>query len=301
MIKIAWSPEYHHPLPDGHRFPMEKYTLLPEQLQYEGTIESSQIHAPEELSEDIILWTHDAEYWRRLRDGELTGKEQRKTGFPHSPALVKRERIIGRGTIDMAEHALTGGCGLNIAGGTHHAYTDRGEGFCLLNDMAMAANWLFRTERIKGRILIFDVDVHQGNGTAEIFQGRSDVYTFSMHGANNYPLHKEQSDRDVPLADGTSDEEFLSTLQKELDRTLEEVRPSFVFYLSGVDVLATDKLGRLGLSIQGCKRRDEIVLSRLSQLGLPCTVAMGGGYSERIADIVEAHANTFRTAKFYYD
>lgn len=289
---------------------MEKYSLLPEQLKYEGTANDEHFHAPNALDEEIILWTHDAEYWRRLRDGELTPKEQRKTGFPHSPELVERERVICQGTIDLAEHALEHGCGLNIAGGTHHAYTDRGEGFCLLNDMAIAANWLLNTNRIKKRpsradagapILIFDVDVHQGNGTAQIFENNPNVYTFSMHGANNYPLHKEWSDRDVPLPDGIDDTSFLKILQSELESTLDLVKPEFVFYLSGVDVLATDKLGRLGLSLEGCKKRDEIVLSKLSQLGLPCTIAMGGGYSERIADIVEAHANTFRVAKFYYD
>ncbi|MCE2496621.1 MAG: histone deacetylase [Flavobacteriales bacterium] len=310
MLKIAWSEHYHHPLPEGHRFPMEKYTLLPEQLRYEGTADESHFHAPKPISEEVILRTHDPVYWQRLRDGELTPKEQRKTGFPHSPSLVERERVISQGTVDIANHALEHGCGLNVAGGTHHAYTDRGEGFCLLNDLAIAANWLLKTNKIMTRpsradagapVLIFDLDVHQGNGTAQIFRNDPNVYTFSMHGANNYPLHKETSDRDVALDDNTPDEVFLKILQKELHETLDRVRPGFVFYLAGVDVLATDKLGRLGLSLDGCKRRDEIVISKLSQLGLPCAIAMGGGYSERIADIVEAHANTFRLAKFYYE
>jgi len=300
MLKVAHSDQYHHPLPEGHRFPMEKYTLLPEQLLYEGTLEQHHFHAPERLSEEHILWTHDAEYWRRLRDGKLSLKEQRKTGFPHSPALIERERIICQGTIDIALHALEFGCGLNVAGGTHHAYTNRGEGFCLLNDMAIASNYLLRTSRVKS-ILIFDVDVHQGNGTAEIFSTNNQVYTFSMHGANNYPLHKEQSNRDVALVDGIDDDSFLNTLKAELEMALDVSKPDLVFFLSGVDVLKTDKLGRLGLTLEGCKRRDQIILERLHRAGLPVAIAMGGGYSERIADIIEAHANTFRLAKYYYE
>lgn len=300
MLKVAHSEVYHHPLPLGHRFPMEKYTLLPEQLLYEGTLEAHHFHAPNPLMEEHILWTHDAQYWQRLRDGELTPREQRKTGFPHSPSLINRERVICQGTIDIALHALNEGCGLNIAGGTHHAYTNRGEGFCLLNDMAIASNYLLKKKLVQ-KVLIFDVDVHQGNGTAEIFANRPNVFTFSMHGAHNYPLHKEKSDRDVALPDGIKDEAFLEILSNELNFTLEKARPDIVFFLSGVDVLSTDKLGRLGLSLEGCKNRDQIILERLSSRGIPVAIAMGGGYSERIADILEAHANTFRLAKYYYE
>lgn len=299
MLKIAWSEIFAHSLPAGHRFPMEKYDLLPEQLLYEGTITSENLFAPEPLPERFILDIHDATYWQRLRDLQLTPSEVRKTGFPHSKDLIRRETVIMNGTLLATEFALTYGIGMNIAGGTHHAFTDRGEGFCLLNDIAIAANYLLRYKGIR-KILVVDLDVHQGNGTAQIFRHEPRVFTFSMHGGHNYPFHKETSDLDIPLAQGTDDKTYLAILKETLPRLLDEQQPEFVFFQSGVDVLATDKLGKLGMTIAGCKARDRLVLELCHRHKLPVTVSMGGGYSKQIAHIVEAHANTFRLAQQVY-
>lgn len=296
MLKIAWSPIYKHPLPQGHRFPMEKYELLPEQLLYEGTIKEENIFSPEPLDEQWILATHEAEYWEKLQRLTLTKSEIRKTGFPLSKGLVEREITIANGTVQCALFALRYGIAMNIAGGTHHAFTDRGEGFCLLNDIAMAANYLIGNQLAR-QILVVDLDVHQGNGTAQIFRYEPQVFTFSMHGANNYPLHKETSDLDIGLPDHTDDTFYLKTLQDNLCNLLEEVNPDFIFYQSGVDVLAADKLGRLGLSMAGCRERDRLVLQAARDGGIPLVASMGGGYAEKIADIVEAHANTYRLAQ----
>ncbi len=200
---------------------------------------------------------------------------------------------------EAAKYALEHGIAMNVAGGTHHAFTDRAEGFCLLNDQAIAAQYLLDHQLAK-QILIVDLDVHQGNGTAEIFTNEPRVFTFSMHGAKNYPGHKEKSDLDIGLEDGTGDEVYLKTLDQNLKRLVDEVKPDFMFFQSGVDVLATDKLGRLGMSIEGCKKRDELVLAVAKQNRIPITVCMGGGYSVQIKDIIEAHANTFRLAQDLY-
>lgn len=299
MLKIAWSEIFAHSLPEGHRFPMLKYDLLPEQLLYEGTITQSNLFAPEALQEEYILDTHDAVYWKRLHNLELTPSEIRKTGFPLSNELVNREVVIMNGTVQAALFALEHGIGMNIAGGTHHAFTDRGEGFCLLNDIGIAANYLLKHKGFN-KILVVDLDVHQGNGTAQIFQHEPRVFTFSMHCGHNYPFHKEKSDLDVPLADGTDDKTYLETLEQTLPRLLDEVQPEFVFFQSGVDVLSTDKLGKLSMSIQGCKDRDCLVLELCHRNKLPVAVSMGGGYSKQIAHIVEAHANTFRLAQHIF-
>jgi acetoin utilization deacetylase AcuC-like enzyme len=300
MYKIAWDPLYHHPLPENHRFPMEKYSLLPEQLIFEGTITQDQFFIPEPVSEKQILLCHDKHYWGRLENLELSAAEIRKTGFPLSRQLIQREITIAGGTVQAARFALEHGVAMNIAGGTHHAFTNRGEGFCLLNDVAIAASVLL-DEKLIDSALVVDLDVHQGNGTAEIFQSNPNVFTFSMHGKKNYPLHKECSDLDVELEDGISDDEYLDLLNKHLNYLKENVKSDFIFYQAGVDVLATDKLGRLGLSIQGCRERDRLVFDMAFQLNIPIVVTMGGGYSERIADIIEAHANTFRLAKSFWD
>jgi acetoin utilization deacetylase AcuC-like enzyme len=299
MLKIAWTEQYAHALPPGHRFPMLKYELLPQQLLHEGTIETDNLFKPEPLSEAIILATHSQTYWQRLSRLELTPSEIRKTGFPLSRELVNREVVIMNGTVQAARFALEFGIAMNIAGGTHHAFTDRGEGFCLLNDQAIAANYLLQ-HQLAQQILIIDLDVHQGNGTAQIFREEPRVFTFSMHGGHNYPLQKEQSDLDIPLPDGITDEPYLQHLYYHLPRLLEQVQPDFIFYQAGVDILDTDKLGRLQVSRQGCKRRDQFVLEMCRQHQIPVVVCMGGGYSEQITAIVEAHANTFRLAQFLY-
>jgi acetoin utilization deacetylase AcuC-like enzyme len=303
-MNIAFAPNYVLPLPPGHRFPMLKYELLPEQLLYEGITTASDFFVPDPPPLADVLLTHEANYLHRLLQGQLTRQEERASGFPWSRALADREMTLLGGTIECAQRALAnGGVALNIAGGTHHAFAGRPEGFCLLNDQAVAANWLLAYEPARVRqILIIDLDVHQGNGTAAIFRHEPRVFTFSMHGARNFPGRKEVSDLDLALPDGLGDAEYLARLADVLPRLLDEqVRPDFVFYLSGVDVLATDKLGHLALTREGCRRRDELVLGACHLRGLPVVVCMGGGYSERISDIVEAHANTYRVAASLWD
>jgi acetoin utilization deacetylase AcuC-like enzyme len=296
MLKIAFSPIYCHQLPPQHRFPMEKYALLPEQLLYEGTATADNFCVPTPLAEDWILHTHTEHYWQDLKNLTLSPKDIRAIGFPLSEELIEREIIIAQGTVQCAEFALQYNVAMNIAGGTHHAFTNRGEGFCMLNDIAIGANYLLAKNLAK-RILVVDLDVHQGNGTAEIFTDNAQVFTFSMHGEKNYPLRKEKSDLDIGLPDDTPDDIYLQTLQHTLPRLIDTFQPDFIFYQAGVDVLATDKLGRLALSRAGCKMRDKIVLEmcKINQISL--VISMGGGYSPRILDIVEAHANTFRLAQ----
>ena len=231
---------------------------------------------------------------------QLTPSEQRVIGFPQSEQLTTRELVITQGTIDCALFALEHGCAMNVAGGTHHAFADRGEGFCLLNDMAVAANYLLHRDLAK-KILIIDLDVHQGNGTAKLMENVDQVFTFSVHGKNNYPFRKEKSDLDVGLEDGATGAEYLDMLASILPDIIERVRPDFVFYLAGVDVLATDKLGKFMLSIEECKQRDKFVLDLVHKHQIPVTVALGGGYSPDIKDIVEAHCNTFRLALDLFD
>lgn len=300
ILKIAYDPVYAHPLPEGHRFPMQKYELIPGQLLYEGTVRQENFFTPAPCEDSVVLHTHTKEYLDKLKNQTLSAKEQRHIGFPQSPLLTERELVITQGTIDCCMYAMENGVAINVAGGTHHAFADRGEGFCLLNDFAVAANYLLQ-QQLAAQILIIDLDVHQGNGTAKIFEHEKRVFTFSMHGAHNYPFHKENSDFDIPLKDGTADDLYLELLADALPRLLEEVKPGFAFYLSGVDILSTDKFGKLNISREGCRKRDEFVFSLLKNKHIPCSVAMGGGYSPDIKDIVEAHCNTFRTAKDIYE
>lgn len=299
MLFIAFDPIYAHPLPEGHRFPMLKYELIPEQLLHEGLIKSDSLFSPEKLDKDIILLTHEQNYWERLRDLKLSDAEVRRSGFPLSATLIDREIRIARGTIDASIHALKHGIAFNVAGGTHHAGSNWAEGFCLLNDQAIAANYLL-SNSLADRILIIDLDVHQGNGTAEIFSKEERVFTFSMHAEKNFPFRKERSDLDIGLTDGTTDSQYLKLLSQNLKFIIESFKPDFIFYLAGVDVLGTDKLGKLNLSKAGCKQRDELVLRYCQNLGLPVQISMGGGYSPKISDIVEAHFNTFRIAHDLY-
>ncbi len=278
---------------------MIKYELIPEQLVYEGTVHESQFFHPDLLTEEEILWTHDPEFWEKLKTLTLTPKEIRKIGFPLSEALITRGRHISKGTIQCALYAQKYGVAMNIAGGTHHSFTNRGEGFCILNDFAIAANYLLQHQLAK-KILIVDLDVHQGNGTAQIFRNEKAVFTFSVHGAKNYPVRKEKSDLDIGLPDKTEDKFYLETVQNTLPRLLDQVQPDFIFYLAGVDILATDKLGRLAVSREGCRQRDQFVLNLCKKNNIPVAVSMGGGYSVKITDIVEAHANTFRVAQNIY-
>ena len=296
MLKVAWSPIYKYTVPEGHRFPMAKYELLPEQLLYEGTLSENNLFEPTPLTEEIILWTHEKKYWEKLKSLSLTKKEIRAIGFPMTELLVRRGTHISGGTVQCALFAKQYGCAMNIAGGTHHSFTYKGEGFCLLNDIGIAANYLLK-KNLSKKILVIDLDVHQGNGTAQIFTNENRVFTFSMHGENNYPLRKETSDLDIGLADKTEDSLYLKILKNTLPVLLDDVQPDFIFYLSGVDVLATDKLGRLKMTLNGCKERDRIVFEFCKKNNIPVATSMGGGYSERLAHVVEAHANTYRMAQ----
>ena len=299
MLQIAFDPIYAHPLPEGHRFPMLKYELIPEQLLHEGIITKENLFSPKPIEEEIILWTHDAAYWQQLRDLTLPAKEQRRIGFPLSARLVEREVRIGQGTINGCHFAIENGVAFNVAGGTHHAGTNWGEGFCMLNDQAMAANYLLN-KGLAQSILIIDLDVHQGNGTAQIFGNEPRVFTFSMHAANNFPFRKEKSDLDIPLVDGINGEDYLAVLYDTLPKLIAQQKPDFIFYLAGVDVLASDKLGKLGLTREECKLRDQFVFEQCIKHKIPVQVSMGGGYSPQIKDIVEAHCNTYRVANQLY-
>ena len=297
MLKIAFHPIYKHPLPDGHRFPMEKYELLPQQLLHEGTcIDDNFFEHERMLNEAPILAVHDAEYFYDLLNITLDQRAARKIGFPLSEVLVEREMTIADGTIKASVYALKNGIAMNIAGGTHHAFTNRGEAFCMLNDQAIAARYL-QNKGLAKKILIVDLDVHQGNGTAEIFKNDESVFTFSMHGKHNYPFKKEDSDLDMALENNINDKDYLSILYKTLPKLIETQQPDFIYYLCGVDVIASDKLGKLGLSIDGCKARDNFVLQQCKLRQIPVMCSMGGGYSPDIKTIVEAHANTFRLAQ----
>ncbi|RYU92314.1 histone deacetylase [Mucilaginibacter terrigena] len=299
MLKIAYDPIYAHPLPPGHRFPMLKYELIPAQLLHEGIITAGNLFSPQPVDEVTMLLTHDAGYWQQLRDLTLPPKEQRRIGFPLSAQLVEREVRIAQGTIDGCRYAFDYGIAFNVAGGTHHAGSNWGEGFCMLNDQAIAANYLL-ANNLAHAILIIDLDVHQGNGTAQIFEDEPRVFTFSMHGDKNFPFRKERSDLDIPLPDGIADEEYLSLLKDNLPGIIDNHQPDFIFYLAGVDVLASDKLGKLALSKEACKARDRFVLEQCRSRNIPVQVSMGGGYSPQIKDIVEAHCNTYRVANDLY-
>lgn len=300
MLKIAHSPLYKHDLPEGHRFPMEKYELIPQQLLHEGTCSEENFFTPGTPNIKAILAVHDREYVDSLLNLTLDRRAIRKIGFPVSKTFVDRELHIVQGTIESAEYALKHGISMNVAGGTHHAYPGHGEGFCMLNDQAVAAQYLLDNKTSIHKILIIDLDVHQGNGTAKIFQDNPAVFTLSMHGANNYPFKKEESDLDIDVPDGTEDYAYLSQLKSVLPELIEAQNPDFIFYLSGVDILKTDRLGRLNCTVDGCKERDRFVLQSCKDLGIPVQVAMGGGYSTEIKTIVDAHANTFRLAQDIY-
>ncbi len=299
MLKIAFHHSYAHPLPEGHRFPMLKYELIPEQLLYEGLIKSENLFSPGFAGDEDILLTHQEDYWTKLKSLALSPQEERRTGFPLTEALVLREIRIAQGTIDGCRFAIENGVAFNVAGGTHHAGSNWGEGFCLLNDQAIAANYLLKNN-LAQKILIIDLDVHQGNGTAEIFKRNEAVYTFSIHAEKNFPFRKEKSDWDIGLREGVEDDEYLSILASALKKIFDDVKPDFVFYLSGVDVLATDKLGHLKLSKEACRTRDFFVFDYCKRLSTPVQVSMGGGYSHKIQDIVDAHCNTFRVAHQLY-
>ncbi|MDM1292834.1 histone deacetylase [Sphingobacterium sp. N143] len=300
MLKIAFRPEFIHPVKEGHRFPMLKYELIPLQLKHEGIANDRNFFSPELASFETCCLVHDPHYIEQLFDLTLDAKMVRRIGFPLSKSLVDRERYILDGTIQAARYAQQYGVAFTIAGGTHHAGYDFGEGFCLMNDQATAAGYLLE-QKLAQRILIIDLDVHQGNGTAHIFKGHPQVFTFSMHGEKNYPFIKQRSYLDIGLADHIADVDYLRILEENLVVLFSHIRPDFVFYQAGVDILATDKLGKLNLSPRTCGIRDELVFSTCRHYHVPVQVSMGGGYSPQIKDIVNAHCQTFKIAIDLYN
>jgi acetoin utilization deacetylase AcuC-like enzyme len=293
--RIFYSPYYYADIGEGHVFPIRKFELVRDKLLAEHALDPGEILEPEPAVVEDLLLVHTEDYISRLQSGELTAKEVRKLGLPWSRSLVRRSLHAISGTINAARHCLTSGIASNLAGGTHHAYPDRGEGFCVLNDVAVAIRVLQR-DRLAERFLIVDLDVHQGDGTAFIFRDSPEVFTFSMHGAKNYPLFKQTSSLDIELPDKTGDDEYLATL----DQALERVRihdPDVIFYLAGADPYEKDKLGRLGVSIDGLRRRDEMVLRFAKEMGVPIVTTMSGGYAANIDDTVEIHCNTIRSVK----
>jgi len=292
---IFYSPYYYADIGDGHVFPIRKFELVRDRLLGEGTLEPEDIVEPLPAEVDDLLLVHTEDYISRLRSGTLTAKEVRKLGLPWSESLVRRSFHAISGTISAARLAIETGIASNLAGGTHHAYPDRGEGYCVLNDVAVAIRVLQR-DGLANRFLIVDLDVHQGDGTASIFQNAPEVFTFSMHGAKNYPLFKQKSTLDIELPDGTSDREYLEMLDEALPRLLVH-DPDVIFYLAGADPYEKDKLGRLGLTIEGLRQRDSIVLEFARRTGIPLVTTMSGGYAADINDTVEIHCNTIRAVK----
>lgn len=294
-MKAFYSDKYIIPLPPQHRFPIAKYVLIRQRLEAEGVLKPHQIFHPPLVERDEALLVHTADYYDRLVAGVLTDREIRRLGLPWSELLVGRSRVSVGGTLAAAHAALADGIAANLGGGTHHAFAGHGEGFCVLNDIAVA----IRVLRAKGairRAAVIDLDVHQGNGTAAIFADDPETFTLSLHGEKNYPLVKQQSTLDVALADGTDDDEYLYALALHLSTTLDRFRPDIVFYQAGVDPFFDDRLGRLALTMTGLKRRDEMVLTACRSRHLPCVITLGGGYARDVADTVEAHCNTLRAA-----
>ena len=296
MLKIAFNNNYIYPLEENHRFPMIKYELIPEQLIRENTCVDENFFSPGKIDSKIVLKTHQKEYFNRFTSLKLSKKEIREIGFPLSQELVDRELQIAQGTVSGVNYSLKNGISMNIAGGTHHAFYDRGEAFCMLNDQAIAANYIIQEGLFK-KILIIDLDVHQGNGTASLFNSNPNVYTLSFHGKKNYPFRKEKSDLDIEFDDNTNDKEYLKVLKETIPKVIDQFEPEFIFYLSGVDVLQNDKLGRLSLTLNGCKERDKFILQTCKVNSIPLQVSMGGGYSIVLKNIIEAHSNTFRLAQ----
>ncbi|MEY4635341.1 MAG: Acetoin utilization protein AcuC [Acidobacteriota bacterium] len=294
-MRAFYSDHFVLPLPDGHKFPMAKYSRLRERILAEGIIAADRLHEAPAAEWDDLRLAHDAAYVDAVANGTVPPDIQRRIGFPWSPQMVERARRSVGATIAAAQAALDDGAAANLAGGTHHAFADRGEGFCVFNDVAVASRVLQRDHHAR-RIAIVDLDVHQGNGTAAIFAGDPSVFTFSMHGAQNFPFRKEVSDLDVPLADGTADNAYLDLLHTHLPSVLNSHQPDFVFYLAGADPYEGDRLGRLKLTIDGLRRRDEMVMSACRTAGLPLAISMSGGYAPDIDAIVTIHANTIRSA-----
>ena len=297
-MKCVYHPSYQVALPPGHPFPMSKYSLLRDQLLAEGIVATGDILQPEPLDASTLGLVHTPEYLAKLAASGLSAAEQRRLGLPWSEALWQRSRLAAAGTLLAARTALDQGLAANLAGGTHHAFADHGEGFCVLNDVAVAVRKLQAESSIQ-RAATIDLDVHQGNGTAAIFETDDDVFTFSMHGERNYPIAKMRSNLDVPLKDGVGDVEYLDTLQGVLPSVLDRAGADVVFYLAGVDVAAGDRYGKLALTEEGIRRRDRCVIEAVRGRGLPLVIVLAGGYAATRARTAELHAHAFRESAAY--
>ena len=298
-MHVFYTPRYYAEIGAGHVFPIRKFELVRNKLLAEGTLATHELIEPEPASVEDALLVHTEDYVSRLCNGSLTVKEVRRLGLPWSESLVRRSFYAVGGTLAATQASLAEGYSSNLAGGTHHSFPDRGEGFCVLNDVAIAIRAMRAKKQIR-RAAIVDCDVHQGNGTATIFAADKDTFTFSMHGANNYPLFKAQSCLDVELPDGTSDAEYLESLAHHLPTVLAE-DPDIVFYLAGADPYAGDKLGRLALSIAGLRARDEFILRECYECEVPVVTVMSGGYGKDINDTIEIHCNTIRAVKEVFE
>lgn len=294
-MRIFHCDQFDLPLPEGHRFPMEKYLLLRRRMETDWPEGQRHLGVPQAATDRELGTVHDAEYVRKVTTGALSQAEIRRIGFPWSPGLVERSRRSVGGTLEAARAALEDGIAVNLSGGTHHAFPDRGEGFCVFNDVAVAARVMKEEGRAEG-ILILDLDVHQGNGTALIFRGVPEVFTLSIHGANNYPFRKEPSDLDLELPDGTEDGPFLEAVEAGIGKALEGRDFDLAFFLAGADPFLGDRLGRLALSKQGLLERDRLVFTACQNAGIPLAVVMSGGYAASVADTVDIHFNTVRLA-----
>ena len=295
-IRLYYTGAFVLPLPAGHRFPMQKYALLRARLRASGEFGEADFLTPPAATDEELCRAHTAAYVHRIASGEISDREAKRIGFPWSPGMVERSRRSAGATLAACRAAFDDGCAANLAGGTHHAHADHGEGFCIFNDAAIAARAM-QAEGRATRVAIIDCDVHQGNGTAAILHGDDSVFTFSIHGARNFPFEKESSDLDIELPDGTGDDAYLAALDSGLAVTLARSRPQLVIYLAGADPYAGDRLGRLSLSMAGLARRDETVLGACRERGIPVALAMAGGYAEPIEDTVAIHANTILTAQ----
>ncbi len=294
-MKVFYSDRFVLPLPEGHRFPMKKYSMLREKVEREGICGPGELRVPRAVTDEEILRAHDPTYLKKVVAGTLTDKEMRRIGFPWSTRMVERSRRASGGTLDACRVALEEGLAANLAGGTHHAFAGRGEGFCVLNDSAIAARAL-RAEGLVTQVVVLDTDVHQGNGTASVLRGDPHVFTFSIHGAKNYPFHKEESDLDVPLPDGADDEAFLAALSGALDLVLDQATWDLAIFLAGADPFEDDKLGRLCVTKEGLAERDRMVLEGCRERDIPVTVTMAGGYAKKVEDTVDIHFQTIKRA-----
>ena len=294
-VKVFYSDHFVLPLPEGHRFPMKKYSMLRERVERSGICKNGELRAPHAVTDEEILRAHNPGYLEKVVAGTLTDQEMRRIGFPWSQRMVERSRRASGGTLDAARIALSEGIATNLAGGTHHAFADRGEGFCVLNDSAIAARALL-AEGLVEKVVVLDTDVHQGNGTAAIVRGDDRVFTFSIHGAKNYPFHKEKSDLDAPLPDGASDDAFLLALGERLERVLDLEDWSLAIFLAGADPFEGDKLGRLRVTKSGLAERDRMVLEGCRERDIPVAVTMAGGYAREVEDTVDIHFQTVKRA-----